>query len=626
VTALLALHLFAIPGYALVQGNSLPQAMTEALPVLVTLALARFEPLGRTGRACAAALGLMVCSGMVVHLSNGLTEAHFHFFVIIPVIAMYEAWAPFMVGVAYVLVHHGVMGAIDPRLVYNHPPAWDRPWLFAGIHAAFFSAACVACIVNWWMHERARHAEGRLVATLAHHAEHDGLTGLPNRAAFLAQSPVRRPGASLADRPTSVLMLDLDRFKEVNDTLGHTFGDQLLLQVSARLSETTRPEDLLARLGGDEFAVLLPETTAEDARRVAARMRASLQQEFLIDGMLLGVDVSIGVTTHRARGVGDATGPDVSALLRQADVAMYEAKRARTGVACYDAGTDDHTRERLSLLTDLRRALERDELVLHYQPKMSVTGHDVVGVEALVRWEHPEHGLLPPASFIPAAEHTALITPLTLRVLEVALAQVRHWRARGHHVPVAVNISPRCLLEPEFGQQVLARLAEAGLPADLLRLEITESTLLADPVRARAALETLADVGVRLSIDDFGTGYSSMSYLRHLPIDELKIDRSFVSGMLDHREDAVLVQSAIDLGHNLGLAVVAEGVETVGVLSALVTHGCDTVQGYLLSRPLPAAALEAWLDEHAAAGARSAPALTAEHTVARGPQLSTPVP
>jgi EAL domain-containing protein (putative c-di-GMP-specific phosphodiesterase class I) len=309
------------------------------------------------------------------------------------------------------------------------------------------------------------------------------------------------------------------------------------------------------------------------------------------------VEASIGLA------LGPVHGRDGHALMRAADVAMYEAKSRKTGVATYDAELDVNTPTRLALLGDLRRALQEDQLVLHYQPKVDLDTGDVRGVEALVRWEHPQRGLVPPGEFIPVAEGTGLILPLTVRTLELAVAQARAWCDGGRPVQVAVNLSPRCLLEPEFSASVLSLLEQQGLPAELLRLEITESTIMADPAKALQVLTSLQRAGVSLSIDDFGTGYSSMAYLKRLPVDELKIDRSFVMDMLDNSSDSVLVRSSIDLGHNLGLSVVAEGVEDSATVQALAELGCDVLQGYHLARPMGAAAMTDWLGERSRASA-----------------------
>jgi diguanylate cyclase (GGDEF)-like protein/PAS domain S-box-containing protein len=424
-----------------------------------------------------------------------------------------------------------------------------------------------------------------LQARLAHQATHDALTGLPNRAAVLTR------GQELRDDATglAVLLMDLDRFKEVNDTLGHSYGDRLLAQVGPRLRPLVRDVDMVARLGGDEFAVLLPDVSVAEAQRAAQRLHAALGTPFLVDGLALDVDVSIGIA------VGADGGSDVETLLRHADIAMYAAKEQQDGVQVYDPLSDGNDRSRLVLLSELRRGLAEGQLVVHYQPKIALDTGTVVGVEALVRWQHPQRGLLAPAGFLAAVERTALIEPLTDAVLDAALAQLREWCAVGIAVPVAVNLSARSLSRPDLPGRVLDRLRAHDVPAHLLRLEITESALLAEPARAREVLSRLHAAGVRISIDDFGTGYSSMGHLKHLPVDELKIDRSYVAEMVTSSEDAALVRSVIDLGHELGMTVVAEGVEDAATVAALTDLRCDVAQGFWYCRPGSAADVTGFL-------------------------------
>ncbi|GAA3292227.1 bifunctional diguanylate cyclase/phosphodiesterase [Dactylosporangium vinaceum] len=414
---------------------------------------------------------------------------------------------------------------------------------------------------------------------LVRQAMHDELTGLPNRAVFTART------TEALDGGPSVLMLDLDRFKEVNDTLGHQYGDELLRQVAARTAAAVRATDTVARLAGDEFAILLPATGAPDATRLAERIQASLHRSFDLDDVTVDIEVSIGV----------ASAPQDD-LIRCADIAMYAAKDTKTGIVAYQPALHTEDSSRLQLLGDLRRALDADDqITLHYQPKVSLADGAVCGVEALVRWRHPERGPIAPADFIPVAETTGLITRLTLYVLRHALAQARDWLDAGRALPVAVNLSPRCLLDPGLVEDVTRLLAEFRVPAGRLRLEVTESAVMANPALATATLRQLHELGVHLSIDDYGTGYSSMAYLKALPVDELKVDRTFVQHMDTDHDDAVLVRGAIELGHNLGMTVVAEGVETEAHAEALRALGCDIAQGYHYARPLPAEDLELWL-------------------------------
>jgi diguanylate cyclase len=437
----------------------------------------------------------------------------------------------------------------------------------------------------------------RQAAASQHQALHDPLTGLPNRELFgdRVEQAIRASDRGL--QPASLLLLDLDRFKDVNDTLGHHHGDRLLGEVAARLTGTLRAVDTVARLGGDEFAVLLPDATADGAAAVAQKVRAALHQPLTLDGVGLDLDASIGIAVYPDHG-GDA-----AELLQHADVAMYAAKQAHAGFVVYDPAVDQHSPKRLALLGGLRRALERDELVLHYQPKADLHTGKVLGAEALVRWHHPAHGLLGPGEFIPLAERTGLIHPLTRWVLDAALRQAAAWRRAGHQLSVAVNVSTRSLLDREFPDQVADRLTAWEVPATSLVLEVTESAVMADPVLALEILGRLHALGVGLALDDFGTGYSSMAYLKALPVDELKVDRSFVGQMATSNSDAVIVRSTIDLGHNLGLHVVAEGVENQATWEELAALGCDTAQGYHLGRPMPADELEQWLRVAAPDGA-----------------------
>jgi diguanylate cyclase (GGDEF)-like protein len=432
-----------------------------------------------------------------------------------------------------------------------------------------------------------------------HQATHDVLTGLPNRELLLERTGRALEQAARGPGGVALVLVDLDRFKEVNDTLGHGYGDALLRQVGPRIRSALRDGDTVARLGGDEFAVLLPavEGVAE-ARGVGERLREALHRSFDVDGVALDVEASVGIA------VSPWHGGVAEHLLRNADVAMYTAKELKGEAVVFDAGEHASAPNRLSLLGDLRRALDRDdELVLHYQPKITLAGERIEGVEALLRWQHPARGLVLPGDFVPVAEGTGLIVRLTERVLRLALAQSRSWLDAGHAVPVAVNLSTRCLLDADLPDRVQRLLSEQGVPAGLLRLEVTESAVMGD-ARCLEVLQRLHDLGVRLSIDDFGTGYSSMAYLRRMPVDELKIDRSFVLGMCTAPQDTVLVRSAIDLGHNLGLTVVAEGVEGADQVAALRALGCDVAQGYHYARPMPADRLSALLD---AAGTTLAP-------------------
>jgi diguanylate cyclase (GGDEF)-like protein len=430
----------------------------------------------------------------------------------------------------------------------------------------------------------------RQSADNAYQARHDSLTGLPNRHAFY-EAVERAIAEGLGGGPrTAVMIIDLDRFKEVNDTLGHHSGDILLRQAAERLNEALRDADLLARLGGDEFAVLLPAVTSVDqATQVADRIRAALEQPFEIQEITVHVGASVGIAIAPDHG---RTAED---LLQRADVAMYLAKDSAATHAVYEPAADPYSASKLSMVAELRRALAERQLEVHYQPKASLSNGEVDGVEALVRWQHPERGLIPPNDFIPLAEHTGLINRLAVYVLDAALRQCAEWQGIGLELAVAVNLSVRNIADPDLPDTVAGLLAEHGVDPSRLVLELTESTLMADPIQAKQVLARLHAMGVGLAIDDFGTGYSSLTYLSELPVTELKIDRSFIMSMATSDGDAFIVRATIDLGRNLGLRVVAEGVETESVWNRLAELGCDVGQGYYLSRPVPATELTRWL-------------------------------
>jgi diguanylate cyclase (GGDEF)-like protein/PAS domain S-box-containing protein len=439
-----------------------------------------------------------------------------------------------------------------------------------------------------------------------HQALHDALTGLANRTLFADRTEQALRLAGRSGGRGALLMMDLDRFKEVNDSLGHAAGDELLLEVGRRLATVVRASDTVARLGGDEFGLLLPDIDVPtDVIAVVERIRAAMDDPIAVQGLPLSVEASIGIAVF------PDDGDDADTLLRRADVAMYEAKDDKIGYAFYAGGGDQRDPARLMLVGELRRAIEERELTLHYQPQAVLAGGEVRSVEALLRWQHPDRGMVPPDEFIPIAQQTGLIKPLTLYVVDEALGQCATWLDGGLRLAIAVNLSARNLLDAEFPGQVRDLLERWGVPAELLILEITESTMVAEPLRTRAVLDELAAMGIRLSIDDFGTGYSSLAYLKRLPVREIKIDRSFVMTMDTDEDDATIVRSTIDLGRNLGLEVVAEGVENEETLDQLRALGCTLAQGYHLSRPVPAAELEAWLQRRREAPEYPGPLWTA---------------
>jgi diguanylate cyclase (GGDEF)-like protein len=426
-------------------------------------------------------------------------------------------------------------------------------------------------------------------ARAVHDSLHDPLTGLPNRALLADRCGQVLRADARAGTSAGLLLLGLDRFKEINGTLGHHYGDELLTQVGARLTGVVRGVDTVARPGGDEFAVLLPDVgTVANARTVAAKLRAALETPFHVEGVDLDVEASVGVV------LAGRHGRDATTLLQRADVAMHVAKTQNLGVSTYDPAVDGYSPAKLALLGELRRALDRGELVLHYQPQVNINTGDVVGVEALVRWQHPDRGLVFPDEFIPLAEHTGLIGPLTRHVLDTALAQARTWSDAGRPLTVSVNLAARNLLDEGLPDQVAELLAVHGVAPELLELEVTETAIMTDPVQAQQVLEQLATLGTRISIDDFGVGYTSLGQLKNLPVSEIKIDQSFVMTMTQDPSNALIVRSVVDLGHNLGFKLVAEGVETEQILTALAGLGCDVAQGYHFSRPITAAAFDRW--------------------------------
>jgi len=426
-------------------------------------------------------------------------------------------------------------------------------------------------------------------ARAVHDSLHDALTGLPNRTLLGDRLEQALRADARLGTSTALLLLDLDRFKEINDTFGHYHGDQVLRQVGPRLSAVVRDVDTVARLAGDEFVVLLPGVASvEAAMAVAGQLRAALERPFHAEGIDLDVEVSVGVVVSAQHS------RDAITLLQRADVAMYAAKTQNLGIAVYDPAFDVHSPAKFALFGDLRRALERGELVLSYQPKVSISNGKVVGVEALVRWQHPERGLVYPDEFIPFTEYTGLIGPLTRHVLSTAIAQARTWDEAGRPLPVSVNLSARNLLDEGLPDLVAELLATHRVDPNLLELEVTESAIMTEPARAQRLLEQLSALGVRISIDDFGAGYTSLSQLKNLPVSELKIDRAFVMAMIEDPSSALIVRSVIDLGHNLGFTLVAEGVETEQIMTALGDLGCDVAQGYLLSRPMTVAAFDTW--------------------------------
>jgi diguanylate cyclase (GGDEF)-like protein len=440
-------------------------------------------------------------------------------------------------------------------------------------------------LVNARLMERLREE----AAEKEYRALHDPLTGLPNRSLFRdrLEQALR---ASMDDSTfVGVFLMDLDRFKEVNDALGHNNGDRVIVDVAERIRCGLHPDITVARFGGDEFGILVPRAgSLDETIRVATKLLECLEEPFEVDGIEIHLGGSIGVAVHPLHG------DDPHRLIQRADVAMYAAKEKHSGYEIYSIDDDAYSPARLALAAELRRAIQGEDLLVYYQPKADLRTRKVVGVEALVRWQHPRRGFMSPDEFIPLAEHTGLVRPLTKVVLSAALEQCARWKSEGLDLQVSVNLSVRSLLDLNLPQEVGALLEHHRLEPHNLVLEITESGIMADPIRAAGVVQALHDLGVCLAIDDFGTGYSSLSYLKRLPVSEIKVDKSFVMAMLEDDNDAVIVRSTIDLGRNLGLRVVAEGIESHEAWQRLAALGCDVAQGYYLSRPLTAGEIPEW--------------------------------
>jgi len=506
-------------------------------------------------------------------------------------------WAVFRQGLAFELISTGALLLLGPVLV-------------AAAHA---SAALVPLVLVPLF---AVYRMSRLSSEQEQIARRDPLTGLANRKALLAE--VGEQAAAHAARAAAggpsvhfaLLLLDLDRFKHVNDALGHAVGDRLLVEVSNRLNEACRPSDVVARLGGDEFAILAPRLTgADQARELADRVVAALADPVALDGLPLDVSGSIGIALFPDHGT------DFETLMRHADVAMYDAKHRRDTVVVYAPESDHNTPERLSLLGDLRRALDQDrarpglapagEVTMFYQPQVEIASGEVVGVEALLRWRHPVRGMVDPEELIKVAEQSAVMRLLTRRVIDDVVEQLAKWQAAGVHLRAALNVSVRDLHTLEIVDQVKDRLCRFGVAPGQLQLEITEGALMADPRRVLATISELAKLGVAIALDDFGTGYSSMQHLRRLPLTEVKVDRSFVLGMATDADDHAIVRTVIDLAGALGLRAVAEGVEDERTWRLLRAAGCHVAQGWFYARPMPADELANWLSRYRPLTART---------------------
>jgi diguanylate cyclase (GGDEF)-like protein len=568
---LLWMHVVGLTIFGLVMGQTVQHMAFEGTLMAGPAVMATSEWVGLRMRVAAASFGLITASAMLVHLSNGVVEAHFHFFVMIGVLTLYQDWMAFGIAIGYVVLHHGVVGVISPEQVYNHPDAIAHPWRWAMIHGAFVLAASSAHVVAW------RTNENQLLR--------DPLTGLPSRLLYTSRVTQalerlqRRRGSHVA-----VLFLDLDRFKVINDSLGHAAGDRLIVAVAERLRHALRRHETVSRFGGDEFAILCEDVRDEqDAIAIGERILKAFSTPFTLHHGEAVTSASLGIALSAD------PDQDVGNLIRDADAAMYRAKEAGGGrLMLFDEVTRQRALTRLHTENALRRAIENEEFRVYFQPEVSVATGAIVGVEALVRWEHPERGLVGPDTFIALAEETGLIVPIGTWVLHEACRLARDWQARRPSdapLVVRVNVSARQLAADDLIDIVAAALERSGVEPERLCLEVTESVLVEDPDASARKLAALKALGVKIAVDDFGTGYSSLEYLRRFPVDCVKVDRSFVRGIPHSSEDVAIVNAVIDLGHALGLSVTAEGVETDEQLERLQTDGCDTAQGFLFSRP-----------------------------------------
>jgi diguanylate cyclase (GGDEF)-like protein/PAS domain S-box-containing protein len=723
---ILWLHVPALAIVGAATGHGAGHSLLEATVVALCGAGASLKRLKPEARETVATLGLVISSAILVHFSNGLIEMHFHFFVMVAVVTLYQSWTPFLLAIGFVVLHHGTVGVLDSSEVYNHAAAVADPWMWALVHGLFIAGASAAGLTAWKLNEiaiegersarrdledanrdlasaqamshigswdwdierdrvwwsdelyrifglepaaseptvegfldlvhdddrarvgeivsaaaseaqdfsyearvvrpdgtirlihalgvvtqdedgRASHAAGTvqdvtdrksLEDKIQHQAFHDSLTGLANRELFLDRVGHALARQRRAPTPLAVLFLDLDDFKTVNDSLGHRAGDDLLIDVAHRMASVIRPGDTVARLGGDELAILLEDLDAVDgAVYVADRVTKLFDRPFVVDDSEFSIHASIGIAFSEP---GDERAPED--LLRDADIAMYEVKRSGKGTfQLFEVGMRIAASERLQFKADLQRAVDHGELILHYQPIVDLGSGEVDGVEALVRWQHPERGLIPPLDFIPFAEESGLIVPIGRWVLFEACRTAASWGLEDDAAPpsISVNVSPLRFRHPGFVEELKEVLATTGLPPERLVLEITESALVEDVAKVVERLEELKKLGVQLAIDDFGTGYSSLSYLKHFPVDVLKIDKTFIDSIALGAEDSALARAVLSLGQSLGLTIVAEGVEEGAQAEVLKGLGCPLAQGYRFSRPVPASEIarliEGWI-------------------------------
>jgi diguanylate cyclase (GGDEF)-like protein len=573
ITLLLWLHVPALLAFAIVRGYGVVHSSSEMLLVISLAVVASLPRLGRGPRSAAAALGLVACSALLIHFWEGQSEGHFHFFVVVSLLILYQDWLPFLIAVGFVVLHHGVLGSAMPDTVFGSETASAHPWSWALIHGAFIMAASAANIVSW------RATEQLL---------RDPLTGLAGRAIMLDRL---RLGLRRAHRRTlqaGVIFLDLDRFKVLNDSLGHAAGDRVLIKASERLREAVRANDTAVRFGGDEFVIVCEDLRdTDEAIGVAERLIAALREPYVVDGHEIVLTVSAGIA------VGGEDDRGAEDLIRDADAAMYRAKE--NGKDRYVVFGEEMRTRALTRLTDevaLRHAMRRGELHLRYEPQFALGGGRVRALEALVHWQHPTRGLLAPRDFMALAEETGMVVPIGEWALAEVCRQLAGWRRAGAaaDIVVSINVSTCQLGDSGFPATVQEALRGAHLEAPALCLEIPEAAVMADPQAVMAALDRLRAIGVRLALDGFGTGHLSMSCLRELRFDTLKLNRVYVRDLSQPGGDAVL-RGIVDMAHALASEVTAKGVATGAQLRALRAIGCDAAQGPLLARPGRAGAI-----------------------------------
>ena len=590
---LLWVHAVGLTAFGAIRGFGLVHSAAESSILVVAAVVASSPSFSRMTRSNVATLGILSSSAFLVHFSGGAIEAHFHYFVMLGVVSLYQDWGPFLVAVAFVGLSHGLIGVVHPGSVYNHPAALMHPWRWAAIHALFVAGNCLVLMVYW------RASEDR--------AMRDSLTNLVNGTLFMDRLQQAVARAHRYGRPVAVLFLDLDGFKAVNDRLGHAAGDEVLVEVARRMRGCLRDVDTAGRLGGDEFGVILEELSRpDDAVTVAERLLGAFHEPFSPNGGRARIGVSIGIATRDAEAGGEpasiaAHERIANELAQGADAAMYMAKHSGKGkIQVFDPSVHDSHLKRMELERDLESAIGRSEFVLQYQPIVSLSTGAVIGLEALVRWQHPARGLLPPSEFIPLAERTGAIVPLGRWILREACRRVRAWQEE-HGVPLTlfVNVSARQLDGGVILQDLREAVDGSSLAPENLVVELTESVMVHDSEMVLGTVARIKQMGVRLAVDDFGTGYSSLNYLRSLPVDILKVDRGFIRSLAEGSEDAKFALAIIRLGTSLGLITVAEGIETEDGWKELTTLGCDWGQGFHIARPLDPGDVAAFLEgEH----------------------------